>query len=237
MIVEIACNNYTSCLHAQKGGADRIELFENISEGGCTPSFGLMKRVKEFVQLPIYTMIRPRGGDFVYSSDEIEIMKSDINTCRVLAINGIVFGALTHDGKVDKHTCVKLLQTWRGQPATFHRAFDRTIDLDEAMEDIISLGFERVLTSGGYANVEEGKDMLQYLQQTYGQRIKILAGSGVTPQNAAALIAHTGVNEIHATCKQSFMNETYQYNNRFQDTYPVSDWVCIEQLVHAVKNQ
>jgi copper homeostasis protein len=237
MTIEIACNNLTAAMNAWQGGANRIELFENLSEGGTTPSFGLIKKVKEKIPLPIYVMIRPRGGHFVYDEDEFEIMRSDINTCRVLGVDGIVFGALTKEGNVDVEFCRKLLvESWKNKPATFHRAFDRSIDLNKAMEDIISLGFERVLTSGGYKTVDEGMDVLKSLQEKYGSQIKIMPGSGVTAQNAKSIIEYCGVDEIHSTCKANYKEEHLIYNPAFSDTYPVSDLELIKELVNNINN-
>lgn len=231
MTLEIACNNLTACENAWKGGADRIELFQNLAEGGCTPSFGLLKKVKEKIPLPIYVMIRPRGGHFVYSEDEFEIMRSDINTCRVLDADGIVFGALTPQGEVDKVLCQKLLDTWKHKPATFHRAFDRSIDLPQAAEEIIQLGFERILTSGGQKTVEEGKAAIKYLQSAYGEQMSIMPGSGVTVANAKAISDYCGTTEIHATCKNDFKETDLVYNSIFSDSYPVSD----KQFVQALR--
>lgn len=233
-ILEIACNHLKSCQAAYKGGANRIELFENLHEGGCTPSFGLIKKVKELVPLPIYVMIRPRGGDFHYSSDEIDIMKSDVNTCRVLAADGIVFGALTKDGEVDVNACKALLATWRHKAATFHRAFDRVVDIDRSIEQLIDLGFERVLTSGAKRTVAEGLDTIKRLQDSYGHRIKIMPGSGVTPDNARHILTETGVSEIHATCKVNYLNQELVYNSEFQDGYSESDFDLIHQLAQAI---
>jgi copper homeostasis protein len=154
-----------------------------------------------------------------------------------LGVDGIVFGALTKEGNVDVEFCRKLLvESWKNKPATFHRAFDRSIDLNKAMEDIISLGFERVLTSGGYKTVDEGKDVLKSLQEKYGSQIKIMPGSGVTAQNAKSIIEYCGVDEIHSTCKANYKEEHLIYNPAFSDTYPVSDLELIKELVNNINN-
>ncbi|MEZ5045393.1 MAG: copper homeostasis protein CutC [Chitinophagaceae bacterium] len=235
-VIEIACNNYTSCYNAYTNGADRIELFESIAEGGCTPSFGLMKKVKESFNVPIYAMIRPRGGHFVYSQEEVDIMKSDINTCRVLAMNGIVFGALTSQGHVDKRICEILINTWKGQPVTFHRAIDRCIDIEQGIEDLIAMGFERVLTSGGEKNVEYGKEKIKMLQEKYGSKIKIMPGSGVTPQNVVSILQYCQVQEIHATCKKTVSQVEYNFNTKFSDEFVISDENEISTFIDAVAN-
>lgn len=221
-------------MNAQAAGADRIELIENLKEGGCTPSYGMIKKVKENSSLPIYVMIRPRGGDFVYSHSEIDIMQEDIAMCKQLKVDGIVFGVLTQEGNVNLETCADLMQTWGSHRATFHRAFDRTLDRDQAVEDIINLGFERILTSGGGQNVTEGKEVIKSLQKKYGHQIIIMPGAGVTPQNAKELADFCNTKEIHATCKKDFLQQV-QTNKNFCDAFPESDKNLIQALVAAVK--
>jgi len=197
--LEIACGNWTSCLFAKENGANRIELFENLSEGGCTPSFGMIKKSLE-LELPIYVMIRPRGGNFLYSDDEFEIMKSDIEICKQLGVHGIVFGILDESKNVDIVRCKELLELWDG-PATFHRAFDETPDPYKAVEEIINLGFERILTSGQKPSIDLGMNLVGELISKYGHQIHFLPGCGVNPSNGRTIIHTTGAKEIHATCK------------------------------------
>lgn len=201
--LEIACNSFTSCLHAAQGGAQRIELFENLHEGGCTPSYGMIKQVKEKIKLPVYVMIRARGGNFVYSNDELEIMIHDVMICRELGVNGIVFGALHEDGRVNEAACERIMKAWKYGPATFHRAIDTSDNLITAAETIIELGFERILTSGGQSTAWEGMETIAAMQNKYGHRIEIQAGSGITNENVSAIIANTGVRSVHATCKMN----------------------------------
>lgn len=201
--LEIACNSFISCLHAALGGAQRIELFENLHEGGCTPSYGMIKQVKEKLKLPVYVMIRARGGNFVYTNDELEIMIQDVRICRELGVNGIVFGALNENGKVNEDACKRILKAWNQGPATFHRAIDASENLISSAETIINLGFERILTSGGKSTAWEGMETIAKLQNEFGNRIEIQAGSGITAENAASIIANTGVHSIHATCKMN----------------------------------
>ncbi len=203
LTLEIACNSFTSCLHAAQGGAQRIELFENLQEGGCTPSYGMIKQVKEKIKLPIYVMIRARGGNFVYSDNELEIMIQDVGICRELGVNGIVFGALNENGKVNEDACKRILKAWNQGPATFHRAIDASDNLITAAGTIIDLGFERILTSGGKSTAWEGMETIANLQNKYGHRIEIQAGSGITAENAAAIVAKTEVRSVHATCKMN----------------------------------
>jgi copper homeostasis protein len=227
MIIEIACCNYLSCAHAQQGGADRIELFENISEGGCTPSIGMIDHVIENISIPTYVMIRPRGGDFIYTRDEIEIMRKDILQCKKIGVKGIVFGILDDKGLIDRDACRRLLDTWEYGPATFHRAIDRSIDYFQAVEQIIECGFERILTSGGKKDVTLGVENIATLQAKYGDVIKILAGAGLSSQNAKEISVATGVTEIHTTAKVTTLETT---SSNFNDHTFMSDLEEIKNL-------
>lgn len=220
--VEIACSNITSVIHANKGGASRIELFENLPEGGCTPSYGMIKKAKEISQVPIYVMIRPRGGNFRYSQNELEIMQEDIALCRQLDVDGIVFGVLDENNEVDINRCHELLSKWNYKAATFHRAFDVTKDLEKSINTLIELGFERVLTSGGRHTAIEGVDNILDLYRKYKDKISLMAGSGITAENANKF---SELNEIHATCKlQKTSNELF-------GAYCYSDENAIRTLV------
>ncbi len=198
--MEIACCNWISCENASQNGADRIELFENLTEGGVTPSLGMIQKSLT-LNIPVYVMIRPRGGNFVYSDAEFQIMKSDVQACKTLGVKGIVFGILNSENQVDEERCRELLQLWHG-PATFHRAFDETPNAFQAAQTIIDLGFERILTSGQKPNVMLGLDLISDLISQFGNQITIMPGCGVTAENATAIIQKTGATEIHATCKR-----------------------------------
>jgi copper homeostasis protein len=228
--LEIACNNYASCENAFNAGAHRIELFESIGDGGCTPSYGMMKAVKQNFDIPVYVMIRPRGGDFCYSDEEIGIMKSDIELCHQLNIDGIVFGILDKEGKVNKRQCSSLLQAWNNKPATFHRALERTDNIFEAAADIVTLGFERILTSGGEKNVDLGRDNLKMLQQQFGDKITIMPGAGITALNALEIATYCGVTEIHATAKELTFTESIRGN--FKDEYSISGNSQIKSILN-----
>ena len=228
--VEIACCNLESVINANKGGASRIELFENLLEGGCTPSYGMIKKAKEISAIPIYVMIRPRGGHFVYSRAELDIMKSDIEICHQLNVDGIVFGVLDEDNEVDINVCRELLAKWNHKPATFHRAIDMTQDKEKSVEAIIDLGFERILTSGGKAKAIDGLDLLLDLNRRYGHQISIMAGSGITPENVHHF---SELSEVHATCKIE------KHKDEGFGNYSVSDDLYVLNLVrnHFVLNE
>ncbi len=229
--LEIACNSYRSCLNAIEGGADRIELFENLDDGGCTPSFGMIEKALS-LPVPVYVMIRPRGGNFTYDNDEIEIMLRDIEMCIKLGVEGIVFGCLTKEGQVDLELNKLLMQAWDNGPATFHRAIDRSSDIMKACADICDLGFERILSSGGASNAYEGIDVLKNMQSTFGNEILIMPGAGVTAANARQIVSYTECREIHATCKSVLSDEASYPNAMIKDFEQISN----ATLVRALKN-
>ncbi|MBE7178202.1 MAG: copper homeostasis protein CutC [Mucilaginibacter polytrichastri] len=199
--LEVCANNYTSAFAAQNGGANRVEFCENLADGGTTPSYGQIALAKKNLTIKIYPIIRPRGGNFLYSEEEFEIMKTDIEQFKNLGCDGIVFGILTADGHIDTARCRELLERAAPLPATFHRAFDVCADPMQALEDIIRLGFERILTSGQKPTAIEGIDLIKSLVKKAAGRIAIMAGSGVNEQNVQQLIRETGVQEVHSTAK------------------------------------
>nr|XP_055026725.1 copper homeostasis protein cutC homolog isoform X3 [Misgurnus anguillicaudatus] len=162
-LMETCVDSVESAINAERGGAGRIELCSNLLEGGTTPSTGLLQIVKENVKIPVYVMIRPRGGDFLYSDWEVEVMKKDIDQMKRHGADGLVFGALTEDGRVDSELCMELMATSRPLPVTFHRAFDMVHDPAVALEVLVSLGFERILTSGCDSSALEGLPVIKRL--------------------------------------------------------------------------
>ena len=202
-----------SCLIAQAAGAHRIELCDNPSEGGTTPSYGFIKAAREKLTIELYPIIRPRGGDFLYSETEFEIMKADVQICKNLGCNGVVIGILLADGEVDKERCKQLVDIAYPMGVTFHRAFDRIADPFKALEDIISIGCERILTSGQKPSVNEGMQLLTDLVKQANERIIIMPGSGVRADNIVALSNQTNAIEFHTSAriytdsKMEFINE------------------------------
>ncbi|HVI45696.1 MAG TPA: copper homeostasis protein CutC [Chitinophaga sp.] len=199
--LEICAASVASCIAAEKGGANRIELCDNLLEGGTTPSYATIAVAREKVKIDIYPIIRPRGGDFLYSDLEFEVMKRDIQMCKQLGCNGVVIGILTPDGRVDKKRCKELVDLAWPLGVTFHRAFDMTDNPFEALEDIISIGCERILTSGARNTAVEGAELLKDLVIRANDRIAIMAGSGVRANNIATLIKTTDVREFHTSAK------------------------------------
>lgn len=202
--LEICCGDFSSVVTAIAGGADRVELCSGLDAGGLTPSAGLIEAaVAERGNAAVHVLIRPREGDFLYSAKEIEIMESDIAAARAAGAQGVVIGALNSDGSVDTATCRRLINAAGGLSVTFHRAFDMTSDPVRALEEIIALGCDRILTSGCAPTAAEGAEMLRRLNETAAGRIIILGGCGVVPTNAAAIIASTGLTELHASARSS----------------------------------
>jgi copper homeostasis protein len=198
-LVEICVDSVDGALAAERAGADRIELCAGLVEGGTTPSIGTIRVAVETVRRAgVQVLIRPRGGDFLYSAAEVEAMLADIEAVRALASDvGFVLGALTPNGEVDVETTARLIEACGAAPVTFHKAFDLTRDLTRSLEALISLGVGRVLTSGGRPHAVDGAAMLARLVQLAGTRIRVLIGGGVRAANVAHLLAETGAQEVH----------------------------------------
>lgn len=194
---EVCLDSVESALEAQAGGADRVELCDNLFEGGTTPSSGTIRVAREKLHIGLQVIIRPRGGDFCYSDIEMEVMRQDIITSRELGADGIVIGILNADGSVDTERCSELISLAGNMNVTFHRAFDMTRDPFEALEAIIGLKCSRILTSGQEATVPEGLDLLKKLVQKAGERIIIMPGNGITERNLNKVIKETEASEFH----------------------------------------
>ncbi|XP_072883070.1 copper homeostasis protein cutC homolog isoform X3 [Hemitrygon akajei] len=170
ILMEVCVDSVESAISAERGGASRIELCSSLVEGGVTPSIGLLQVVKQYVKIPVFAIVRPRGGDFLYTDSEIEVMKADIKMAKASGANGIVFGVLTEDGRVNCEVCLDLIAESRPLPVTFHRAFDMVHDPSTALECLISLGFDRVLTSGCDSTALEGLPTLKHLVEQVSPR-------------------------------------------------------------------
>ncbi|MGN6533959.1 MAG: copper homeostasis protein CutC [Ginsengibacter sp.] len=216
--LEIIGFNIESCIAAQEAGANRIELCAGPGEGGTTPSYAFIKAARERLQIDLYVMIRPRGGDFLYSDDDFEIMKNDVAVCKQLGCDGIVTGILTTDGKVEKKRCKELIEIAYPMEATFHRAFDRVADPFEALEDIIGLGFERILTSGLKPKAIESLELLCQLIKQSGDRIIIMPGSGVTAENLIEIAEGTGATEFHSSAGFSEESKMHYINSSMNES-------------------
>lgn len=217
---EVCANSVESCIAAQEGGADRVELCAGIPEGGTTPSYGEIKIARRVLtSTRLNVIIRPRGGDFLYTPLELERMEEDIRLCHELGVDGVVFGCLTPEGKVDRVANERLMKCAkeegsRSLSVTFHRAFDRCTDPYQALEDTISLGCDRILTSGQQPKAIEGIDLLASLHEKAAGRIKLLAGSGVTEDNIRTIYNATHIHEYHFSARVAVPSKMLSYNNK-----------------------
>lgn len=201
--LEICAGSWQSAVAAARGGAQRVELCSALADGGLTPSIGLIRKVLTLrPALRVHVLIRPRPGDFVYTPDEVELMADDIRTAVQAGVDGVVIGALTPDGQIDTEACRHLVQAAQGVAnITFHRAFDLCADASEALEQVIQLGCNRLLTSGLAQTALEGVPCLQQLVQQAGGRIALMPAAGVSAANAARIVQATGVHNIHASAR------------------------------------
>ena len=210
---EVCANGVESCLAAQQAGADRVELCAGIPEGGVTPSYGEIVVARRLLSSTrLHAIIRPRGGDFLYTPLEIERMKEDIHLCRQLGVDGVVFGCLTADGDVDVANNMQLLSQAEGMSVTFHRAFDCCRDPRRALSQLAEMGFSRILTSGQKPTAEQGIPLLAELNQLAAGRITLMAGCGVNEKNVAAIEAATLIREFHFSARETKPSEM-RYRN------------------------
>ena len=216
MELEVIGFDLASCLIAETHGANRIELCANPHEGGTTPSYGMIRVARQNTSIQLFPIIRPRGGDFLFSRLDFQSMITDIQQCEQLGCDGVVIGMLTEDGIVDVDRCAELIQHAGAMQVTFHRAFDRVKDPMKALEQIIDLGCMRILTSGLRPNVDLGREMLRTLVDAAGDRITIMPGSGVRSNNVLELARFTGANAFHSSARSSHPT-TMKYINSSMD--------------------
>ena len=201
ILLEIPVFTVEAALKAADYGANRLELCNSFYEGGETPGPGFLSYLKEKIDIPVFVMVRPRGGNFVYTGDEIEVMKNEIEQFSVLGADGFVFGILNPDGSVNIPACQKLIQTAGDKPCTFHRAFDVCRDQKTALQKIIDCGFRRILTSGGKNSVKDGLPQIICLLEMAEDRIIIMPGGGMKPEFVEPLRKTGYLKEVHASCK------------------------------------
>jgi len=233
-LLEIAANSLESALAAQAGGADRVELCENLGEGGATPSFGTLALARERLRIPLYVLIRPRGGDFVYSPDEWEVMCRDVELCARLGCDGVVIGALDAEGNVDMAGCRVLAEAAGTMGITFHRAFDCVADRAGALEDVVALGCERILTSGGADDALRGAATIASDIARADGRLAVMAGAGLTVENIADAVRATGAREFHASAKVLMRGEGRNGPSGLAKAYWRSSGALVRQFRHRL---
>ena len=229
MLLEICANSYQSALNAEQAGAHRIELCQELSVGGITPTYGTLKKVLEDINIPVFVLIRPRSGNFVYSDAEFEIMKADIEICKALGSHGIVSGILNKDHSIDSERTKALVELSRPLEFTFHRAFDEVSNPKLALEQLINLGVNRILTSGQESSAEKGMDLLKQLNHQAKGRMIIMAGAGINAFNASKFKG-IGLKEIHASASVDLPQES----SLFSVNQTVSDVHHIKAILNAL---
>ena len=231
MILEICANSYESAINAQKAGADRIELCSELSVGGITPSYALLKKVSEEITIPINILIRPRSGNFCYSDSECELMKQNIKLCKEFGFNGIVSGILNADKSIDVERTKELIELSKPLSFTFHRAFDSVPNSKKALQNLIDLGVKTILTSGQESKAIEGIELLKELNDIAKGKLTILAGGGINPKNAK-LFKEVGLKEIHASASKII--PSIDKNSYFEIIQTVSDVKIINEIQNAL---
>lgn len=249
IIVEICCGSYYDGLQAEVGGTKRIELNSALHLGGLTPSLAELILLKQNTGLDIVAMVRPRGAGFCYHAHDFELMYADCELLLKHGADGIAFGCLKEDGTIHIEQTKKLLDLTKSykKEAVFHRAFDCVPDTGAAIERLITIGVDRILTSGQKEKALDGVDLIAGLQKKYGTKIEILAGSGINHNNAAELLKKTGINQIHSSCKAwlpdpttTGKNITYAYafavsDNDVINRYDVVSTELVEKLIDSVR--
>lgn len=232
ILLESPVFNIEAAIMAHHYGVDRLELCSAYSEGGLTPGPGLFSHLKSNIEIPIFVMIRPREGNFIYSADELDVMKEEIRIFSSLGADGFVFGVLNEDGSVQKKACKELVDLAGDKPCTFHRAFDVSYDLMKSLEDVIDCGFKRILTSGGKSSVGVGLQVIQILLREAKDEIIIMPGGGMNPVLVQPLKETGYLKEVHASCKKIDAREKFYQNKAIQfsgDSLSFDEHLSVDQ--------
>ena len=242
--IEIATSDFETTKSAVEGGADRIELCANLSEGGTTPSYGTIYQCREAFDVLTYPIIRPRGGDFLYTEDEFEIMLHDVKLCKQAGCDGIVIGILYADGTIDTKRTASLIQIAYPMGVTFHRAFDRCRDPFQAIEQLIQIGCERILTSGQQSTAIEGSKLIAELNKLADHRIVIMPGSGIRKENIKMLADETGCTEFHSSLrseirsKMEFLHPVFENSpeSYMNNSIDCEDVKALKKILNEIAN-
>jgi copper homeostasis protein len=234
-VLETIAFNIQSCIAAQAAGAHRIELCDNPGEGGTTPSLGFIKAAREKLHVQLFPIIRPRGGDFLYTDEEFEIIKADVQLCKDLGCDGVVIGMLNANATIDKTRCSILVNMAYPMSVTFHRAFDRVVNMEQALEDVIEIGCERILTSGCYPTAMEGTVNLQKLISLADDKIIIMPGSGVRASNIAEIASLTGATEFHSSARKKIDSTMKVFNETMKENLQSVE-VDVEEIKAMIEN-
>ena len=244
--IEVCANSVLSAIAAEKGGANRVELCDNLYEGGTTPSAGMIFQTKVQTSISVFPIIRPRGGDFLYSDEEINIIIKDIEIGQNMGADGFVIGCLNHDGSIDYEKCSRLIEATKGLPITFHRAFDMTPDPFKALDICKKLGVKRILTSGQKNKAIDGIALITKLVQSAGDDVIIMVGSGVTETNITEIATSTNAISYHVSLRQNYdskmefrreniymggTEEIPEFENKFTSAEKVQQLIkCLERI-------
>ena len=241
MLIEVCANSFSSAVEAFEGGAQRVELCQDLENGGTTPSAAVVQLAVQKLKkrgLDIFVLIRPRPGDFCYSDLEFEVMKQDILFCKENHVDGVVIGILTSENEIDLARTAQLVELAKPMQVTFHRAFDYVADPFEALEQIINLGIQRILTSGQQATVLEGKDLIKQLIVKAGERIIIMPGSGVNSKNIKKLAKLTNAKEFHLSAKKRIKNSKGKDEvENLENEYFITDREEVRKVVELINKK
>ena len=210
-LIEVCCASVADAVEAARGGAGRVELNSALFLGGLTPSLGTLVEAKQCVDIPVLVMIRPRSGGFCYTDTEMAVMLRDAQLAIEHGADGLVFGVLHENGTIDRKRCAQLMQCCAEKPAVFHRAFDVVPDPFTALDELVGLGFKRILTSGQARSVPEGLDLIKELVVRAGKRIEILPGAGIRAHNVRTIVEQTGVNQVHLSAFRTQHDSSVQH--------------------------
>ncbi|HEY1113770.1 MAG TPA: copper homeostasis protein CutC [Chitinophagaceae bacterium] len=239
--LEVIAFTLESCRTIQSSGAHRIELCDNAAEGGTTASYGMIRAARELVTIDLFPIIRPRGGDFLYSDEEFAIMKQDVTLCRQLGCDGVVVGLLTRNGRIDIKRTAQLVEMAYPLEVTFHRAFDHCADPFEALDQLVQIGCQRILTSGQHPTAPEGAGLLARLVKAADDRIIVMPGSGVRVNNIKALADETGAREFHSSLRSRAKTNMEFIHPAFPDagesySHPTVTGDDIKELLKALNS-